>query len=93
MEQSKRIEDWAEFDHELDTCGLVCPEPVMLLHNKIRDIHPGQTLRILATDPSTQWDIPNFCRFLDHELLTSNERSEGETSQYCYIIRKAKAGS
>ena len=36
----KRAEEM-EVQHELDTCGLFCPEPVMMLHNKIRDMSPG----------------------------------------------------
>ena len=35
-------------DHNLDTSGLTCPEPVMMLHNKIRDIAAGEVLEILA---------------------------------------------
>ena len=45
-------------DHILDTCGLFCPEPVMLLHNKIRDINSGEVVRVIATDPSTGSLIP-----------------------------------
>ena len=56
-------------DHILDATGLFCPEPVMLLHNKIRDIATGEVLEVLATDPSTTRDIPKFCNFLGHELL------------------------
>ncbi len=41
----------------------------MLLHNRIRDIAVGETLQVLATDPSTERDIPKFCVFLGHELL------------------------
>lgn len=69
----------------LDACGLFCPEPVMLLHNKIRDIESGAVLEILATDPSTTRDVPKFCHFLGHELLESAERD----GKYCYLIRKA----
>ncbi len=71
-------------DHILDATGLFCPEPVMLLHNKIRDIADGETLRVLATDPSTQRDIPKFCTFLGHELLEQDE-FDGE---YRYLLRK-----
>ena len=55
----------AEFDAdgEMDTCGLLCPEPVMLLHKRINDMAPGETLRVIATDPSTQRDFTRFCRF------------------------------
>ena len=68
----------------LDARGLFCPEPVMLLHKKVREIDVGQELTILATDPSTERDIPKFCTFLDHELL-EHKQVEGE---YHYRIRK-----
>ncbi len=71
-------------DHILDATGLFCPEPVMLLHNKIRDIAAGETVQVLATDPSTARDIPKFCQFLGHELL-SQEEFEGN---YRYLLRK-----
>ena len=71
-------------DHILDATGLFCPEPVMLLHNKIRDMAAGDTVQVLATDPSTERDIPKFCQFLGHELL---EREEID-GNYCYLLRK-----
>ncbi len=71
-------------DHQLDTSGLFCPEPVMMLHNKIRDIATGQVLEVIATDPATTRDIPKFCTFLGHELL-AQETSE---QRYVYYIRK-----
>ena len=77
-----------EPDHILDATGLYCPEPVMLLHNRIRDIAVGETLQVLTTDPSTERDIPKFCAFLGHELLHRDE-CEG---QYRYLLRKQGAG-
>ena len=71
-------------DHTLDATGLYCPEPVMLLHNKMRDIEIGALLEVLATDPSTERDIPKFCVFLGHELLESNLQK----GRYRYLIRK-----
>ncbi len=69
---------------ELDASGLYCPEPVMLLHNKIRDMSPGQCLRLVATDPSTTRDVPKFCLYLGHELLENARQGE----LYSYLIRK-----
>ena len=69
----------------LDTRGLTCPEPVMLLHNKIRDMPSGEVLEILATDPATTRDIPKFCNFLGHELLDQQHSD----SEYRYWVRKA----
>jgi tRNA 2-thiouridine synthesizing protein A len=71
-------------DHILDATGLICPEPVMLLHNKMRDIPAGDTLQVLATDPSTERDIPRFCAFLGHELL----QQDTVDAQYRYLLRK-----
>jgi|TARA_B110000263_G_C14923862_1_gene336057 tRNA 2-thiouridine synthesizing protein A len=70
---------------DLDATGLYCPEPVMLLHNKIRDIAAGELLRLIATDPSTTRDIPKFCAYLGHELVKESKR--GDT--YYYLIRKS----
>ncbi|TGD75235.1 sulfurtransferase TusA [Mangrovimicrobium sediminis] len=77
-----------EPDHILDATGLFCPEPVMLLHNRIRDIAVGEVLQVLATDPSTTRDIPKFCNFLGHDLL-QQEEVEG---QFHYWLRKCESG-
>lgn len=73
------------FDNELDATGLYCPEPVMMLHNKIADVPSGSVLKVIATDPSTERDIAKFCSFLGHELLLS----ESNNSQFVYYIRKS----
>ncbi|NKB31635.1 MAG: sulfurtransferase TusA [Pseudomonadales bacterium] len=69
---------------ELDARGLYCPEPVMLLHNKIRDIAAGETLKLTATDPSTTRDVPKFCMYLGHELVSHSQQGE----LYFYLIKK-----
>ena len=71
-------------DAQLDARGLFCPEPVMLLHNAVRDLTEGQHLEVLATDPSTTRDIPRFCSFLGHELVAQSEQG----GEFYYLIRK-----
>lgn len=71
-------------DAVLDATGLNCPEPVMMLHNKVRALAGGELLKVIATDPSTQRDIPKFCVFLGHELV---DQQAGEGT-YLYWIRK-----
>ena len=71
---------------ELDTCGLYCPEPVMMLHNAVRDAAVGDVIVVVATDPATTRDIPKFCTFLGHTLLS---REDGE-DRYVYRVQKAK---
>ena len=57
-------------DKVLDAKGLYCPEPIMLLHEIIREVSPGDVVLVKATDPSSERDIPKFCRFLGHELIS-----------------------
>ena len=71
--------------HQLDACGLMCPEPVMLLHKTVRAMQSGEVVEVLATDPSTERDIPKFCNFLGHALMLHEVRDGGI---YCYRIRK-----
>ena len=71
-------------DHVLDASGLFCPEPVMMLHNIIRDMAVGEVVQVVATGPSTERDIPKFCAFLGHELLLQDV-SDGS---YHYWLRK-----
>ncbi|MBC3955451.1 MULTISPECIES: sulfurtransferase TusA [Pseudomonas] len=71
-------------DAVLDASGLFCPEPVMMLHQKVRDLPAGGLLKVIATDPSTTRDIPKFCVFLGHELI---EQQAGEGT-FLYWIRK-----
>lgn len=70
----------------LDATGLLCPEPLMLLHGEVRKLAAGQIIKVIATDPSTERDIPKFCSFLGHTLLHAER--EGDT--YLYFLRKAK---
>lgn len=70
--------------HYLDASGLVCPEPVMLLHGRVREMAAGELLEVIATDPSTERDIPRFCEFLGHTL----EVREREGERFRYVIRK-----
>ena len=72
----------------LDAKGLYCPEPVMLLHNKVRDLPEGGLLKVLATDPSTERDIPKFCVFLGHELIETTQ----DDAIYTYLIKKKADG-
>ncbi|WP_028303322.1 sulfurtransferase TusA [Oceanospirillum maris] len=73
------------YTHELDTSGLMCPEPVMMLHGKVKEMAVGDILKVTATDPSTTRDIPKFCQFLGFPLLSQNE----EDDVYFYYIEKS----
>jgi tRNA 2-thiouridine synthesizing protein A len=73
------------FDLLLDTTGLICPEPVMMLHRAVLDLATGKVIKVIATDPSTTRDIPRFCEFLGHDLLLAEQHDH----IYQYFIRRA----
>ena len=67
---------------KLDTKGLTCPEPVMMLHNAVRDAGLNAQIEVVATDPSTQRDIPKFCNFLGHTL----DKAWQEDDLYYFLL-------
>ncbi|MFT7490538.1 MAG: tRNA 2-thiouridine synthesizing protein A [Pseudohongiellaceae bacterium] len=73
-------------DIVLDTSGLICPEPVMLLHKTVRELTIGQVIEVIATDPATTRDVPSFCEFLGHELISQINSND---SSYRYLIKKS----
>ncbi|WP_438865167.1 sulfurtransferase TusA [Neptunicella sp.] len=75
---------YSDADHQLDALGLRCPEPVMMVRLAIRKMQEGETLAVVADDPSTTRDIPSFCRFMDHQLISSDTAAK----PYRYLLKK-----
>ncbi|GEK07812.1 sulfurtransferase TusA [Pseudoalteromonas sp. McH1-7] len=73
-------------DHTLDAVGLRCPEPVMMIRGMVRRMNLGETLLVIADDPSTTRDIPSFCEFMDHTLIA---KAVAELP-YKYVIKKGQ---
>lgn len=73
-------------DDLADAVGLWCPEPLMVLRRHLRLLMPGQVLLIKSTDPSTERDFADFCRFLKHEMLDTR----CDQGAYLYWIRKGE---
>ena len=78
------IDSLNHIDYTLDTTGLCCPEPVMMVRKQIRKMQHGEVLLILSDDPATKRDIPSFCAFMDHVLM------ESQTSSMPYSFRVIK---
>ena len=74
---------------QLNTRGLRCPEPVMMLHQAIRKAKSGDVVEVFATDNSTTWDIPKFCMHLGHELILQEEIQDAEgNKEFHYLVKK-----
>jgi len=71
-------------DQLLDAKGLNCPLPILKAKKALKDVPPGGTLEILATDPGSVADFQAFCRTTGNELLEHGE----EGGVYRFILKK-----
>lgn len=53
---------------EVDARGLACPMPVIELARAIEGVAVGSRVRLLATDPAADVDVPVWCRMQRHRL-------------------------
>ena len=69
---------------ELDARRLFCPLPVIRLQNCINEQPVGARVRIVATDPGSLNDIPQWCRVSGHEMLEAEERD----NEFIFLVQK-----
>ena len=80
--------DWTrmEFDKEIDAKNLNCPLPILRCKKGLSEIEAGQTLKIMATDPSAVKDFQAFCKQTGHELL---QQDDADGTLTFYIKKRA----
>ncbi|MGN0894827.1 MAG: sulfurtransferase TusA family protein [Succinivibrio sp.] len=54
----------------LDCRGMSCPEPLTILRNAVRKAQVGQLFELLSDDPVSLRDVPAFCKFMNHKLVS-----------------------
>lgn len=69
---------------EIDVRGLLCPLPVLKARKRLQAMKPGETLRVLATDPAAAIDFPHYCNESGNELVGQSE----EDGVLVFVIRK-----
>ena len=75
----------AEFDQELDACGLNCPLPILRAKKTLAKMDTGKVLRVISTDPGSVKDFEAFSKQTGNELLESREQD----GQFFYLLKKA----
>ncbi len=68
----------------VDAKGLSCPMPVLLAKKGIDAVEAGRVIRVEATDPGSESDIPSWARDMGYELM----ESETEGPVFTFTIRK-----
>ena len=68
----------------LDAKGLRCPLPVLRARKALKEVMPGGTLTVLATDPSAAKDFEAFCEATGCTLVSARE----DEGVYTFELRK-----
>lgn len=58
-----------EYDEELDTRGLFCPEPLFEVRNFSETLGAGKCFKVLADDPAAEEDLKRWAKRTDTELV------------------------
>ncbi len=69
---------------EVDARGLMCPLPLLRLKMALKEMAPGEVVRVLATDPAAHLDLGVFVEQAGHQRIAFDV--EGDVS--IFIIRK-----
>lgn len=72
------------FDKELDARGLNCPLPILKAKKSLTDMHSGQVLKILATDPGSVKDFQAFSKQTGNELLSHADVNK----EFVFFLRR-----
>jgi tRNA 2-thiouridine synthesizing protein A len=68
----------------LDARGLLCPMPIVKTAKAMKELEPGQVLKLIATDRGSVADVPAWAESTGSELL---ERYE-EDGAFVFFLRK-----
>ncbi len=53
----------------VDARGLRCPLPVIRAAQRAARLGPGDVLRVISTDPASEFDLPAWARMRGHRVL------------------------
>ena len=59
----------------LNTCGLLCPLPIIKTAERMKELRVGEIVELLADDPGVLLDMPAWCTATGHLLLDQAERN------------------
>lgn len=57
------------YDEELDTRGLFCPEPLFEVRNLSENLEVGQCFKVLADDPAAEEDLKRWAKRTETRLV------------------------
>ena len=73
---------------ELDARGLICPLPILKAKKALSDMHSGEILKVLATDPGSVRDFQAFARQTGNDLLDQQALQGDGREEFIHILRR-----
>jgi tRNA 2-thiouridine synthesizing protein A len=73
-----------DFQKELDTRGLSCPLPILKAKKALADMHSGEVLKVVATDPGSMRDFQAFARQTGNELVEQSAAND----EFVHYLRR-----
>ena len=70
---------------ELDARGLNCPLPILKAKKALADMHSGEVLKVVATDPGSVCDMEAFAEQTGNALLEQGT----ENNKFIFFLKKA----
>ena len=71
-------------DRLLDCSDMLCPMPIVNTTKAMKELQPGQILKMISTDAGSPPDIEAWSRQTGNELL----RSMQEDGKFVFLLRK-----
>lgn len=69
---------------DLDTRGLNCPLPILKAKKALADMHSGQLLRVVSTDPGSTRDFQAFAKQTGNELIEQHTAG----SDFIHVLKR-----
>ena len=73
---------------ELDARGLNCPLPILKAKKALSDMHSGEILKVLATDPGSVRDFQAFARQTGNDLIDQQALQGEGREEYVHFLRR-----
>ena len=68
----------------IDALGKKCPIPIIMLADRMRDVHIGQLIEVLADDPAAKSDLPAWCALKSQEFAGASDLDAG----WSFLVRR-----
>jgi TusA-related sulfurtransferase len=62
----------------LDTLGMKCPQPVLKMAIKAKELQPGDIMEVLADCPSFPNDVEKWCKNQGKVLMVMSDEGGGK---------------